>query len=139
MLESLRVVTYGRGRLEELIVSRAAAELRPGGPAQSGIDWDYWIARWPTMKRVDRKRTARLEIVPRLTPPKGARASADPAWRTDPPGHPAARIDARGGAPPRASPAPPPCARGEPAEVPAAELPDWLRQVRQKHCQEDRE
>ena len=120
-------------------MTRAAAELAPGGPAATGIDWDYWIARWPVMRRVDRKRIARLELVPRLSPAQRWEVY-DPPRRADPvrrPDAPAPAVVHRGGDPPRASPAPPPLPRGEPVELDDAPVPDWLREIRRKHCGEE--
>ena len=71
MLETLRAVCYGRGRLEALVIARAAFELSAGATAAeegSGIDWDYWLARWPQLERAERRRFARAELVPLLVP-----------------------------------------------------------------------
>lgn len=83
MLETLRAVCYGRGRLEALVIARAAfeltARLSPGEPG-SGIDWDYWLARWPQLERAERRRFARAELVPLLVPVASpARSSSSPA------------------------------------------------------------
>lgn len=83
MLETLRAVCYGRGRLEALVIARAAfemsARLSPDEEG-SGLDWDYWLARWPQLTRAERRRFARAELVPLLVPvAKSASSSRPPA------------------------------------------------------------
>jgi len=79
LLETLAAVTYGRGRLERAVKARAALEMYAGDAAlePSGVDWGYWLAQWPKLTRAERRRWARLEIVPLL-----AAAPAPPATET---------------------------------------------------------
>ncbi len=88
LLETLRAVCYGRGRLEALVIARAAFELTAGAAAAeegSGIDWDYWLARWPQLERAERRRFARSELVPLLVPAATpARSSSTPARSSRP-------------------------------------------------------
>lgn len=83
MLETLRAVCYGRGRLEALVIVRAAFEMSARlSPEEegSGLDWDYWLARWPQFTRAERRRVARAELVPLLVPVAApARSSSTPA------------------------------------------------------------
>lgn len=66
LLATLERVTR-REREGCALCSRAAAEIAGrSDAAPSGVEWDYWIARWPEMTTGERKRWARAEIVPLL-------------------------------------------------------------------------
>lgn len=98
ILRTLRVCTYDRGRLEELVIARAKAEMDPwyAGADASGIDWDYYLANWLALDKKERKRLARNELIPRLAPASKGRSRRSPPATESP--TPAAT------SPPRASP-----------------------------------
>lgn len=97
ILRTLRVCTYDRGRLEDLVIARAKAEMDPwySGAGSSGLDWDYYLALWPTLDKKARKRLARDELIPLLAPASQGRSRRSPPAEGSP--TPAAT--------PRASPA----------------------------------
>ena len=76
ILEALRAVVFGRGRLEDAVLERARLELLglADGPL-SGVEWSYWLAVWPILKRSERRFWARRELVPLLSRPSSSSSS----------------------------------------------------------------
>lgn len=67
LLATLTSLTRFAGREGRAVCARAAAEMAGrSDAAPSGVDWGYWIARWPEMVRGERFRWARAEILPLL-------------------------------------------------------------------------
>lgn len=70
VLATLSNLTKFAGREGAAVCARAAAEMAGRSDAEpSGVDWGYWIARWPEMVRAERFRWARAEILPLLKRP----------------------------------------------------------------------
>lgn len=63
LLQDLCNIVAGRGRMGKVIAAKAALCL--SDPSQkSGVDWQYWLTRWPMMTRGERMHALRTEIVP---------------------------------------------------------------------------
>jgi len=57
-------LTRGQG---EFAVSRARVELAsPDIEYHSGVQWEYWVTRWPELARPEQYRWVELEILPKL-------------------------------------------------------------------------
>lgn len=117
ILATLADVTAYLGNVGKMIRARAAIELAGGAAPvdRSGIEWDYWIARWAELSRDERRRFARSELVPLLRSPRPV-LPAPPA----PPAPSSPRSPAPTASPPRArEPVPEP-----PASSPSSESAD---------------
>ncbi len=121
LLDTLARITR-RTPIGAALCSRAAAEIAAGSPfPPSGLDWNYWIARWPELARGERDRLARTEILPLLRsssgpPPRSSSRSSRSSPASSPPA-------AREPLPLRPTPRPPGGPPACPEEI-AAELPE---------------